>query len=177
MQEIIWAGQAFMKGSHGYSGLVWPLFFTGVYYLIFNGGDPAVWLGGEEAELFPVRGGGMKCQFWKSMHIEKHFDNTKVLEDISFPGTGPGLAIIGSSGSGKTTLLRCLNFWRPPDRGPSSVKGSVFLTPLIPTPRRRARYGKSASTSVWYSSPSISSPVHRPEECHPGQGAAGPGAA
>ena len=37
MQEIIWAGYAFIKGSHGYSGLVWPLFFTGVYYLIFNG--------------------------------------------------------------------------------------------------------------------------------------------
>ena len=37
LQEIIWAGYAFIKGSHGYSGLVWPLFFTGVYYLIFNG--------------------------------------------------------------------------------------------------------------------------------------------
>ena len=37
MQEIIWAGYSFLKGSHGYSGLLWPLFFTGVYYLIFNG--------------------------------------------------------------------------------------------------------------------------------------------
>jgi len=37
LQEVIWAGDAFMKGSHGYSGLVWPLFFTGVYYLVFNG--------------------------------------------------------------------------------------------------------------------------------------------
>ncbi len=36
-QEVIWAGQAFMKTSHGISGLLWPLFFTGVYYLIFNG--------------------------------------------------------------------------------------------------------------------------------------------
>ena len=36
-QEVIWAGQAFMKTSHGYSGLLWPLFFTGIYYLIFNG--------------------------------------------------------------------------------------------------------------------------------------------
>ena len=36
-QELIWAGYAFMKGSHGYSGLIWPLFFTGVYYLLFNG--------------------------------------------------------------------------------------------------------------------------------------------
>ena len=36
-QELIWAGYAFLKGSHGYSGLIWPLFFTGVYYLLFNG--------------------------------------------------------------------------------------------------------------------------------------------
>lgn len=36
LQEIIWAGQAFMKGSQGISGQIWPLFFTGVYYLIFS---------------------------------------------------------------------------------------------------------------------------------------------
>ena len=36
-QEVIWAGFAFLKGSHGYSGLLWPLFCTGVYYLVFNG--------------------------------------------------------------------------------------------------------------------------------------------
>ncbi len=37
LQEIIWAGQAFMKGSQGISGAIWPLFFTAFYYLIFNG--------------------------------------------------------------------------------------------------------------------------------------------
>lgn len=37
LQEIIWAGQAFMKGSQGISGAIWPMFFTAVYYLIFNG--------------------------------------------------------------------------------------------------------------------------------------------
>ena len=37
LQEIIWAGQAFMKGSQGISGAIWPLFFTLIYYLIFNG--------------------------------------------------------------------------------------------------------------------------------------------
>jgi len=31
--EIIWSGQAFIK-SHG---IIWPLFFTGVYYLLFSG--------------------------------------------------------------------------------------------------------------------------------------------
>ncbi len=37
LQEIIFAGQSFMKGSHGISGAIWPLFFTAFYYLIFNG--------------------------------------------------------------------------------------------------------------------------------------------
>lgn len=37
LQEIIWAGQAFLKGSQGISGEIWPLFFTGFYYLLFNG--------------------------------------------------------------------------------------------------------------------------------------------
>lgn len=37
LQEIIWAGQAFMKGSQGISGAIWPLFFTGLYYLVWNG--------------------------------------------------------------------------------------------------------------------------------------------
>ena len=37
LQEIIWAGQAFLKGSQGISGAIWPLFFTGVYYLAANG--------------------------------------------------------------------------------------------------------------------------------------------
>lgn len=37
LQEIIWAGQAFLKGSQGISGAIWPLFFTAVYYLICNG--------------------------------------------------------------------------------------------------------------------------------------------
>ncbi len=37
LQEIIWAGQSFMKGSQGISGAIWPLFFTAIYYLVANG--------------------------------------------------------------------------------------------------------------------------------------------
>ena len=37
LQEIIWAGSAFLKSSRGISGEIWPLFFTAVYYLAFNG--------------------------------------------------------------------------------------------------------------------------------------------
>lgn len=31
--ELIWAGQAFIKSA----GIIWPLFFTGVFYLVFCG--------------------------------------------------------------------------------------------------------------------------------------------
>ncbi len=37
LQELIWAGNAFTKGSQGISGEIWPLFFTGLYYLVFSG--------------------------------------------------------------------------------------------------------------------------------------------
>ena len=37
LQEIIWAGQSFLKGSQGIAGAVWPLFFTAIYYLAFTG--------------------------------------------------------------------------------------------------------------------------------------------
>ena len=37
LQEIIWMGESFLKGNQGYSGLLWPLFFTGVYFLVFSG--------------------------------------------------------------------------------------------------------------------------------------------
>ena len=30
--EIIWAGESFIK-----KGMIWPLFYTGVFYLVFNG--------------------------------------------------------------------------------------------------------------------------------------------
>ena len=37
LQEVIWAGQSFLKGSQGISGIIWPLFFTGLYYMVFSG--------------------------------------------------------------------------------------------------------------------------------------------
>ena len=61
-------------------------------------------------------------------HLEKHFENTKVLNDISFSlEEGQALSIIGSSGSGKTTLLRCLNFLETPDAGTITVQDQVLF--------------------------------------------------
>ncbi|MCQ2537804.1 MAG: amino acid ABC transporter ATP-binding protein [Lachnospiraceae bacterium] len=61
-------------------------------------------------------------------NIEKHFGDTKVLNDISFSlERGSALAIIGSSGSGKTTLLRCLNFLEKPDGGEIFVNGEKIF--------------------------------------------------
>ena len=70
-------------------------------------------------------------------NLEKHFDRTKVLNDISFTlEQGQALSIIGSSGSGKTTLLRCLNFLETPDGGSISVNGEVLFDAADPDSRK-----------------------------------------
>ena len=67
-------------------------------------------------------------------HIEKHFEDTKVLKDINFSlEQGQALAIIGSSGSGKTTLLRCLNFLEKPDQGKIIVHGETLFDAADPS--------------------------------------------
>ncbi len=48
--EVIWAGESFIK-----SGLVWPLFYTGAFYLLFNG-VVTVLLGRLEKKLDYFRG-------------------------------------------------------------------------------------------------------------------------
>lgn len=61
-------------------------------------------------------------------HIQKTFDRTEVLKDISFSlEKGQVVSIIGSSGSGKTTLLRCLNFLEEPDGGVIRVNGETLF--------------------------------------------------
>ncbi len=72
-------------------------------------------------------------------NLEKHFDKTKVLNDISFNlEQGQALSIIGSSGSGKTTLLRCLNFLETPDGGSISVNGETLFDAADPATRRES---------------------------------------
>ena len=76
-------------------------------------------------------------------NIEKHFGNTRVLEDISFSlEQGQALAIIGSSGSGKTTLLRCLNFLETPNHGSIAVNGSVIFDADDPATQRESEVRK-----------------------------------
>lgn len=61
-------------------------------------------------------------------NIQKSFDKTEVLKDISFTlEKGEVLSIIGSSGSGKTTLLRCLNFLETTDSGKIIVDDNVLF--------------------------------------------------
>ena len=69
-------------------------------------------------------------------NLEKRFENTRVLNDISFSlDKGQALSIIGSSGSGKTTLLRCLNFLERPDGGSIAVNGETLFDAADPVTR------------------------------------------
>ena len=52
-------------------------------------------------------------------NISKKYDDTTILEDISFAcEKGDIVGLIGSSGSGKTTLLRIISGLETPDSGP-----------------------------------------------------------
>lgn len=76
-------------------------------------------------------------------HIEKTFEHTEVLKDISFSlEKGQVLSIIGSSGSGKTTLLRCLNFLERPDKGIIRVNGETLLDASLPRTGQEAEIRK-----------------------------------
>jgi polar amino acid transport system ATP-binding protein len=76
-------------------------------------------------------------------HIQKSFDRTPVLKDISFSlEKGQVLSIIGSSGSGKTTLLRCLNFLERPDQGIIRVGGETLFDHQDPTTQRESEIRK-----------------------------------
>ena len=112
-------------------------------------------------------------------HIEKHFGDTRVLEDISFElEQGQALAIIGSSGSGKTTLLRCLNFLETPDRGRILVRDKVLFDAGDPATQRESEIRKKRlHFGMVFQSFNLFPQYTALEKCHPGQGASGPGAA
>ena len=76
-------------------------------------------------------------------HIQKSFERTEVLKDISFSlNQGDVLSIIGSSGSGKTTLLRCLNFLERPDQGVIRVNGETLFDAGDPSTQRESEIRK-----------------------------------
>ena len=72
-------------------------------------------------------------------NLQKKFDHTDVLRDISFTmEQGEALSIIGSSGSGKTTLLRCLNFLEIPDGGSIAVNGETLFDAADPATKKES---------------------------------------
>ena len=103
--------------------------------------------------------------FLEVRNIEKHFGNTKVLEDVSFSlEEGNALAIIGSSGSGKTTLLRCLNFLEKPNQGTIAVKDEVLFDSAKPSSEWEKELRRKRLHFVLQSV----SPVHGVGECDAG---------
>lgn len=76
-------------------------------------------------------------------HINKSFNRTKVLKDISFSlEKGQVVSIIGSSGSGKTTLLRCLNFLETPNKGIIRVNDETLFDSDDPSTQQESAIRK-----------------------------------
>jgi len=62
-------------------------------------------------------------------NIEKSYDNTLVLKDISLSiEDGEIISIIGSSGSGKSTLLRCLTRLEGINKGEIMIDGDTMVS-------------------------------------------------
>lgn len=59
-------------------------------------------------------------------HLQKHFGNLKVLNDVNFDiHKGEVVTVIGSSGSGKSTMLRCINLLERMDGGNILYHGKI----------------------------------------------------
>lgn len=75
-------------------------------------------------------------------HLQKHFGNLQVLNDVDFNvDKGEVVTIIGSSGSGKSTLLRCINLLEIPDGGKILFEGSDILTKEAKVTDYRSKVG------------------------------------
>ena len=135
--ELTFAGFSYMKSA----GITWPLFYTGVFYLLFVGILTLLFNYIEKKlayfkKIIVLDRGVTQMAILEVNNIEKHFGSTKVLKDVSFSlEQGNALAIIGSSGSGKTTLLRCLNFLEKPDHGTIIVNGETLFDGSVPYKR------------------------------------------
>ncbi|MEG3040078.1 MAG: amino acid ABC transporter ATP-binding protein, partial [Erysipelotrichaceae bacterium] len=75
-------------------------------------------------------------------HLEKHFDDLQVLNDINFHiDEKETICVIGTSGSGKSTLLRCINLLEIPDGGEIWYHDNNILAGKIDVNQHRAKVG------------------------------------
>ena len=106
-------------------GIIWPLFYTGVFYLLFVGILTLLF-------NYEIGTGDWSSDVCSS-DLQRKYDlrrkrSAEVLKGIDFTlEKGEVISVIGSSGNGKTTLLRCLNFLEMPESGSISVGGEEIF--------------------------------------------------
>ena len=117
--ELIMSAQNIVKVY----AIIWPLFYTAIFYLIFCGVLTLLFNALEKKLLQRLTMAILEVK-----DLKKSFGDSDVLKGISFSLEEKNvLAIIGSSGSGKTTLLRCINMLETADSGSITVDGGVVF--------------------------------------------------
>ena len=82
-------------------------------------------------------------------HLQKHFGNLKVLNDVDFDiHKGEVVTIIGSSGSGKSTMLRCVNLLERMDGGHVLYHGKDILSGQMDVNEYRSKVGEEAKATA-----------------------------
>ncbi len=85
---------------------------------------------------------GQKEALIRVDHLEKHFGDHVVLQDISVEiDRGDVVCVIGPSGSGKSTFLRCLNRLEEPTGGHIYMDGIDICDPTTDIDRHRQKMG------------------------------------
>ena len=166
------------RKSHSAKGLIWPLFSTAVFFLVFVGALTLLfgWLE-KRLDYFRVRGRGYGIVGSKRHRQELWCHRGAARHLVSIWPKGEALAIIGSSGSGKTTLLRCLNFLETADTGSITVAGETLLERRRhQNAERRSHPQKAAALRPCVPELQPVSPVHGAAERHAGGPAPGEGA-
>lgn len=152
-----------MAKEYSAKGLIWPLFSTALFFLVFVGALTILFNWAEKSSIISAAKEADRLWRCSKLPVSEKFWRDPCAEGYLLDlEQGEALAIIGSSGSGKQTSLRCLNFLERPDTGVIKVNGETMWDAADPATQKESEIRKNGSTLVWCSRTSTCSRSTRP---------------